>query len=69
MGFKTLEVPEQVRNDWEKKTCTRCAEVKTRGDFHKDKRVADGLRYECKECHKKAKDDAAFRKYTHLIQH
>ena len=63
--FKELELPEEVRHDWEKKTCSRCGEEKTRGDFFKDKRTPDGLRHECKVCHNKAKEESLIRKYAH----
>lgn len=32
------------------KTCTTCGETKPLGEFHRDKRKADGRRYQCKAC-------------------
>lgn len=62
--FKRLEVPEDVRHDWEKKTCARCGEKKTRGDFYKDKRTLDKLRHECKTCFEFAREETLRRKYA-----
>ena len=34
------------------KICTRCNELKSLEDFYSDKRVPDGKKSECKQCHK-----------------
>jgi 5-methylcytosine-specific restriction endonuclease McrA len=34
------------------KACTRCKQTKSLDDFYSDKRVPDGKKSECKECHK-----------------
>lgn len=34
------------------KTCTRCNQLKDLDQFYSDKRVPDGKKSECKECHK-----------------
>ena len=55
-----------------KKTCSRCLEEKhthsdpNKSDFFKEKRTADGFRYECKACHKQAKAVAMMRKAMEL---
>lgn len=36
------------------KTCSKCKEVKTVGDFFKNRMGRDGLRSECKPCHYKS---------------
>jgi 5-methylcytosine-specific restriction endonuclease McrA len=34
------------------KACTKCGEVKNLAEFYSDKRVPDGKKSECKQCHK-----------------
>lgn len=34
------------------KKCGKCGEVKSKGEFHKDKRSKNGLQYRCKVCQK-----------------
>ncbi len=35
------------------KACRRCGETKPVGDYYRDKRASDGLKTECKDCHKR----------------
>lgn len=35
------------------KTCTKCGEIKLRGEFNKSKRGGDGFAAECRACRKK----------------
>jgi hypothetical protein len=35
------------------KRCRRCGETKPASDFYREKRASDGLKTECKECHKR----------------
>lgn len=37
------------------KECKICKEIKENSEFYKEKRVKDGLRAECKECHSNIK--------------
>ena len=36
------------------KTCTKCAEVKSKADFKKRKSAADGLSWHCRDCERQA---------------
>lgn len=37
------------------KCCTKCGTNKPHEDFHKNKRMSDGLQTQCKECHRSVK--------------
>jgi hypothetical protein len=41
-----------------KKCCKKCKEQKPLADFYPDRKMADGLRSDCKECVKKKVMDA-----------
>lgn len=36
----------------DQKTCVKCGETKAREEFHKDRKMKDGLRSDCKECNR-----------------
>lgn len=38
------------------KQCSTCKQLKPESEFSKDKKTADGLRSQCKECHKQCKE-------------
>jgi len=37
------------------KKCSKCGEVKLRGEFYRDKRKKDGLRSDCSKCNKESR--------------
>ncbi|MHC4462896.1 MAG: hypothetical protein ACYS30_15925 [Planctomycetota bacterium] len=41
---------EKSEKQSKKKRCTKCGKIKDKGEFGKEKRHKDGLRYSCKSC-------------------
>lgn len=49
---ETRQMRSKVAEELMEKTCSRCKETKSPGDFHKNNRNKDGLHEQCKECRK-----------------